>query len=38
MVTHDVALKSYGNKVLRLVDGKMQKTEFIEDSIREKAI
>ena len=38
MVTHDVALKNYANKVIRLVDGKINKIEEIPKGDRDSAI
>ena len=38
MVTHDVSLKNYSNKVVRMLDGKIQKIEEINPEIRKNAI
>jgi len=34
MVTHDVALKSFANRVVRMADGKIAKIEDIDPKIR----
>lgn len=38
MVTHDVALKNYANRVVRMVDGKVNKIEEIPPKKREDNI
>ena len=38
MVTHDVSLKNFANKVVRILDGKIQKIEEIDPEIRKNAI
>jgi len=38
MVTHDVSLKNYANKVVRMLDGKIQKIEEIDPDIRKNAV
>jgi putative ABC transport system ATP-binding protein len=38
MVTHDMTLKHFANKVVRMVDGKIAKVELQHDEIRNKAI
>ena len=38
MVTHDVSLKNFANKVVRILDGKIQKIEEINPEIRKNAI
>jgi ABC-type sulfate/molybdate transport systems ATPase subunit len=38
MVTHDVSLKNYASKVVRMLDGKIQKIEEINPTIRQNAI
>lgn len=38
MITHDVSLKNYANKVVRMLDGKIHKIEQIDNSIRGGAI
>ena len=36
MVTHDVALKTFANRVIRMADGKIAKIEQIDPSIRDE--
>jgi len=36
MVTHDVSLKTFANRVVRMADGKVSKIEEIDSSIREE--
>lgn len=38
MVTHDVSLKTFANRVVRMADGKVSKIEEIDSSIREEQI
>lgn len=38
MVTHDVALKNYANRIIRMVDGKVNKIEDIQEEIRKSSI
>jgi len=38
MVTHDVGLKTYANRVVRVVDGKINSTYDIENSLREDCL
>lgn len=38
MVTHDVALKYFGNRVVKIVDGKVNAIEKIEKQIRDENI
>jgi len=38
MVTHDVSLKSFANRVVRMADGKIAKIEEIDPSIRDDMI
>lgn len=38
MVTHDVSLKNFASKVVRMLDGKIQKVEEIDTTIRQNAI
>ncbi|ORC88621.1 putative ABC transporter [Trypanosoma theileri] len=38
MVTHDVYMKPYAHRVLYVSDGKVQKTEIVDPSLREKAL
>lgn len=38
MVTHDVSLKSYANKVVRILDGKVQNIENIDENTRSSAV
>ena len=38
MVTHDVALKNYANRVVRMVDGKVNAIEHIPNDKREENI
>jgi ABC-type lipoprotein export system ATPase subunit len=35
MVTHDKGLRDLASKVIRLVDGRIQKSEYIEKSVRD---
>lgn len=34
MVTHDVALKRFGNRVFHMLDGKLQREEFVSKAVR----
>jgi len=36
MVTHDVALKTFANRVVRMTDGKVAKIEEIDSSVRQE--
>jgi len=38
MVTHDVALKHFGNRVVKIVDGKVNSIETIPRELREDSI
>lgn len=38
MVTHDVALKTFANRVVRMADGKIAKIETIDPVIRQEQI
>jgi len=38
MVTHDVALKTFANRVVRMADGKIAKIENIDPSIRDEQV
>jgi ABC-type sulfate/molybdate transport systems ATPase subunit len=38
MVTHDVALKTFANRVVRMADGKISKIETIDPAIRQEQI
>lgn len=38
MVTHDVALKNYANRVVRMVDGKVNAIETIQKEKRDENI
>lgn len=38
MVTHDVGLKSFANRVIRMADGKVNKIQEIDPNIRHDAI
>jgi hypothetical protein len=38
MVTHDVGLKYYGNRVVKMVDGKVHAIENIDNNLRIEAI
>ena len=38
MVTHDVGLKAFANRVVRMADGKVNKIEEIDPSIRSEAV
>lgn len=38
MVTHDVALKNYANRVVRMVDGKVNAIEIIPSEKREENV
>lgn len=38
MVTHDVALKNYANRVVRMIDGKINAIEVIDSEKRKENI
>ena len=38
MVTHDVGLKTFANRVVRMADGKIAKIEEIDPSLREQQV